>query len=231
MAIEESKTLERYFDKIAPNYQFMNSVLSLNLDRHWRNSLLKQSRLKSGDRVLDIACGPGDILEVLGESARQQGFEFQSVGLDLSFGMLKQGAAQLPDANLIRGNGIQTPFKEDSFDLITIAFGFRNMPDYRVFIKEALRILSPGGRLIILELTQPKNPLLKFGNTIYLRSILPLVSSLFGRDREAYDYLQRSIEAFPPQDEVTSMMRKEGYKDSNHILLNFGITTLFIGDK
>lgn len=227
MAIEESKVLEKYFDKIAPNYQFMNKLLSLNLDDGWRKYLLSRTKLQQGDVVLDVACGTCDILSTLKNSTNQLNMDITYIGLDLSFGMLETSKRNKAPFELIRGNGISFPIKNDSVNLITISFGYRNMPTHSQFLKEAYRVLKPGGQLLILELTQPENPLIRFGNQIYLSTILPLVSSAFGRDKQAYHYLAESIRAFPNQRTVRSSISEHGFKSSSYYLLNFGITTLF----
>lgn len=231
MALEQSKTLENYFDKIAANYQFMNSLLSLNLDRYWRDKLLKRTRLKEGSFFLDVACGTCDIAQLIEKDYSNRSINVHGVGLDLSFGMLEVAKQNEALGLLVRGNGISTPFPEASFDLITISFGYRNMPSHQEFLKEAYRLLKPGGQLLVLELTRPKNPVLNFGNTIYLNTILPLVSQFFGRDREAYRYLARSIQAFPHQDKVQLNFEQEGFQSCSYELLNGGITTLFEGSK
>lgn len=227
MALEESKILENYFDEIAPNYELMNSLLSLNLDKIWRQRLLKETLKNHPIKVLDIACGTCDILRLF--LSKQSGLEI--FGLDLSFGMLNQGKLRDKKLNLIRGNGIHTPFSDDCFDAITIAFGFRNMPNYLDFLIEAKRILRPNGKLTILELTQPQNPLLRIGNTIYLKSVLPFISSFFGKNQEAYDYLARSIQAFPNQKEVLNLFSQAKFSKSSYSLNQFGITTQFVGIK
>ncbi|MEE2923845.1 MAG: ubiquinone/menaquinone biosynthesis methyltransferase [bacterium] len=227
MAIEESKILEKYFDKIAPNYQFMNKLLSLNLDNGWRQNLLNRANLKQDDIVLDVACGTCDILSTLKNFSEKSNIEITYIGLDLSFGMLETSKRNNVPFELIRGNGICFPFKNDSINLITISFGYRNMPTHSQFLQEAFRVLKPGGQLLILELTQPENPVIRFGNQIYLRTILPLVSSAFGRDKQAYSYLAESIRAFPNQKIVQSDLSKHGFNPSSYHLLNFGITTLF----
>ncbi|MCJ8345442.1 ubiquinone/menaquinone biosynthesis methyltransferase [bacterium] len=227
MALEESKVLENYFDEIAPNYELMNSLLSLNLDKIWRQRLLNEALINQPSTILDIACGTCDILRLfLSKQANLQVF-----GLDLSFGMLHEGKIRDHKLNLIRGNGVKTPLPNESFDVITIAFGFRNMPNYLDFLVEAQRLLKPGGKLIILELTQPQNPILKFGNTIYLKSVLPFISSFFGRNNEAYDYLARSIQAFPNQSQVMDLFKKAQFSKYNYTLNQFGITSQFVGIK
>jgi demethylmenaquinone methyltransferase / 2-methoxy-6-polyprenyl-1,4-benzoquinol methylase len=227
MALEESRVLETYFDQIAPNYQFMNGLLSLNLDKGWRNQLLRACPLTKGNLILDVACGTGDVTSLLKKTEP----DITALGLDLSFGMLQIAKQHEPELPFLRGTGVLTPFQAESFHGLTIAFGFRNMPDHSEFLKEAHRILKPGGKLLILELTQPENPLLRSLNSKYLRTVLPLVSWFFGRNREAYKYLADSIESFPPQAMVARMLLEHGFTKSSYQLLSFGIVTLFSASK
>ena len=227
MALLESKVLEQFFDEIAPNYQFMNGLLSLHLDKYWRHRLLKECTLDSGEMILDVACGTGDILTMM----RKKSSKSTLLGLDISHKMLHQARLNDSGLTLLRGNGIQTPFKNSTFDGITIAFGFRNMPDHREFLKESFRILKPGGKLLILELTQPENKIFRVLNQAYQRTLLPLISNLFARNKKAYEYLADSIDAFPHQIHIRKMMMEEGFNKSEYQLLNLGIVTLFCGIK
>lgn len=227
MALLESKVLERFFDEIAPNYQFMNGLLSLHLDKYWRHTLLKECPLNPNELILDIACGTGDILTMI----RKKSLKPVLFGLDISHQMLAEARRNDAGLTLLRGNGIQTPFKGATFNGITIAFGFRNMPDHGAFLKESFRILKPGGKLLILELTQPEIPIFKLLNKAYQKTLLPLVSNIFARNKQAYRYLADSIEAFPPQVEIVEMMAKEGFINANYQLLNLGVVTLFKGEK
>ena len=227
MALEESKVLERYFDKIAPNYQFMNKLLSLNLDLVWRERLKSRAQINEGSTILDVACGTCDILDTLSSHTEKNRINANFLGLDLSFGMLQTSKLNNQKYELLRGNGVQIPIRDDSVDVITISFGYRNMPDHAEFLLEAYRVLKSGGQLLILELTQPENRLLRWGNQLYLKTILPLVSSLFGRDKQAYFYLAKSIQAFPSQKNVCIDMKNSNFTDCNYQLLHGGITTLF----
>ncbi len=227
MAIEESEVLEKYFDKIAPNYQFMNKLLSLNLDNSWRKNLFNRTSLKQDDVVLDVACGTCDVLSTLENFSIRSNLNVTYIGLDLSFGMLETSKRNNVPFELIRGNGIRFPMKNNTIDLITISFGYRNMPTHSDFLKEAYRVLKPGGQLLILELTQPENPVIRLGNKIYLSTILPMISSAFGRNKQAYSYLAESIRAFPNQKSVREDLSNHGFSPSTYHLLNFGITTLF----
>ena len=227
MALEESKVLERYFDKIAPNYQFMNKLLSLNLDIIWRERLRSKAQITEGSTVLDIACGTCDVLDTLGSHAEKNKINVKFLGLDLSFGMLQTSKLTHQKFELLRGNGVKIPVKDNSVDLVTISFGYRNMPDHSEFLSESLRVLKPGGQLLILELTQPENRLLRWGNQLYLKTVLPAISSLFGRDRQAYLYLAKSIQAFPSQKTVRKDMENQGFATCSYQLLHSGITTLF----
>lgn len=227
MALKESHVLQRYFDRIAPSYELLNSLLSLNLDKLWRRSLMQECRRVNARHVLDVACGTGDVTRLLQKNLPQA----QVVGLDVSHGMLAEAIKRDRGAGFVRADGVRTPFADATFDLITISFGFRNMPTHEGFLSEANRILKPGGRLLILELTQPQNPILRLGNTLYLNTVLPAISSMFGRDREAYAYLRDSILGFPDQAAVCEKILKAGFAKTDYQLLTFGVTTLFTAQR
>jgi len=226
MALKESKVLEKYFDTIAPGYETMNSILSLNLDRLWRARMLKKITEFGPETILDVACGTCDVLRLLEAEVKS----CTVVGLDLSHGMLSVAKSSHPKFKLLRGNGVELPFPDNSFDAITIAFGFRNMPSHEQFLLEAKRVLKKNGRLFILELTQPENRFLKLLNSVYLKTVLPFVSGFFGRDKEAYQYLANSIRHFPDQKTVISIILKCGFKKASYELQTFGVTTLFVAD-
>ncbi len=227
MSDKNPKRLAACFDQIASRYQLMNSLLSLTLDRIWRKALIDESSLAVGDRALDIACGTGDVLLLLEKAYPQT----QVFGLDVSHGMLGQTASEQPGSKLVLANALSSPFPSESFDLLTIAFGFRNMPDYESFLEEANRILKPGGRLLILELTQPENSWMRLANTLYLHTALPFWSLFFASDPEAYAYLRSSIKGFPTQAEVVNLLQDTGFVNPGYQLLNLGVATLFKAGK
>jgi demethylmenaquinone methyltransferase/2-methoxy-6-polyprenyl-1,4-benzoquinol methylase len=226
MALKESKVLERYFDTIAPGYETMNSLLSLNLDQRWRQRMIQILHSYNPKTILDVACGTCDVIRV----TKSRLPEAQIIGLDLSYGMLEVAKSNQPELLILRGNGVELPFPDNSFEAITIAFGFRNMPSHKSFLLEAKRVLKSGGHLCILELTQPENPFFRFCNSLYLRTVLPIVSGFFGRDKEAYEYLANSIRHFPNQKSIISLILESGFAKARYELQTFGVTTLFVAE-
>jgi demethylmenaquinone methyltransferase / 2-methoxy-6-polyprenyl-1,4-benzoquinol methylase len=227
MSDKNPHRLAACFDQIAPRYTLMNSLLSLTLDRLWRRVLVEKASVSPHEKILDIACGTGDVLELIEENYPQA----LVFGLDVSFGMLRQTANAQPGSSLVLADALNSPFLSGSFDLLTIAFGFRNMPDYKRFLQEALRLLKPGGRLLILELTQPERWWMRFANTLYLHSALPFWSWVFARDPQAYAYLRNSIKEFPSQPEVLEMLRDATFVKPEYKLLNLGVATIFQASK
>ncbi len=224
----------RLFDRIAHRYDLLNRLLSARQDVLWRNRVLR--RLPAGDdlRVLDLATGTGDMLLTL-EKVRDR--VAVGVGVDMSSQMLKRGRRKLDRRGLgagfsmVRADAGQTPFAPDSFDAVTMAFGIRNMPDAAACLAEIHRLLKPGGRALVLELTTPTHRRLLQAYLCYFRHILPRIGGLISGDREAYRYLNRSVEAFPQDEAFCQLMKDAGFQGVAHYPLSCGAATLYAGDK
>jgi demethylmenaquinone methyltransferase/2-methoxy-6-polyprenyl-1,4-benzoquinol methylase len=220
------------FNRIARRYDVLNRVLSLGIDIGWRKKLARF--LPSGDRLelLDIATGTADqILYLLdGRIAR-------ATGVDLSTGMLEIGKKKVMRAGLNNHVRLQTgdacalPFVDESFDVTTISFGIRNVPDYKKALAEMYRVLKPGGRSIILEFSLPEKRFVRAPYLFYFRRILPGIGSAVSGDSSAYRYLNQTVETFPSGDEFLSAMRKTGFVSTAQIKLSFGIASIYIGEK
>lgn len=235
---EESKGKQvgEMFDAIAPAYDFMNTMMTGGLHIHWRNKALEMaaSRLPEGEpeRVLDVACGTGDV------SFRLHGIFPNShiTGLDLSPGMLaiaeKKLAAMEDDARqhiaFIEGDSLMIPFKEGSFDMVTVAYGVRNFERLEEGYREMRRVLKPGGVLCVIELSEPANPFIKSVYRLYSRNVIPLIGRMVSHDTRAYSYLPESIAACPQRGEMTAMMERAGFKDATYKSLTMGVITIYI---
>jgi demethylmenaquinone methyltransferase/2-methoxy-6-polyprenyl-1,4-benzoquinol methylase len=218
------------FDGIAARYDLLNRINSLGLDRGWRKRTIRALGVEQGHRVLDLATGTADVLL---EVARQvPGAEL--VGLDPSAGMLDIGREKLARAGLKSelqlGDAQALPFADASFDRITMAFGIRNVPDRRRALLEMLRVLSPGGKVGILELAEPRAGLLGAAARFHVHHVVPRVGALLSRGDD-YRYLQASIAAFPPAEAFAEMMREVGFSVERVEALAFGACTLFVGQK
>lgn len=214
------------FWRVAARYDVLNHLLSGGFDFYWRWRLMCAVRSRHPQRVLDLATGTGDVLRAL-----QRGLPktVQLVGADFCAPMLHE-AAKKGLRNLIVADATKLPFREESFDAITIAFGFRNVVDRAAALREMRRVLRPGGFLYILEFSHPPSliaPLYFF----YLRRLLPALAGWCGADRSAYDYLGASIAAFPRQSVLVAQLTTAGYQDVHFENLTVGIVALHTAQK
>jgi len=230
---EKGERIRDMFDAIAPRYDFLNRVLSLGIDRRWRRFAVGQINVAPGGRVLDIATGTGDVaLEI----ARQTPAEVSIVGADVSREMVeigKQKAAASPHAGRITFEIAPCealPFPGGEFDAVTIAFGIRNVVDRLQGLKEMHRVLTPGGRAIILEFSTPTSPVFRAVYLFYFLKVLPTIGGLFSR-QSAYRYLPDSVLEFPSRDEFKALMAAAGFRRLRHFDLTCGIATVYVGEK
>jgi demethylmenaquinone methyltransferase/2-methoxy-6-polyprenyl-1,4-benzoquinol methylase len=225
--------IKEMFDAIAPRYDFLNRMLSMRQDVMWRRMMVGCLDLAPGSRLLDVACGTGDVLI---EAGRQTGDDVILVGADFSPGMLalargKTAGTPSRRIHLSVGNGLGLPFGPATFDAVTIAFGIRNISNKIKALREFRRCLKPGGVLAVLELTTPPEGRLRELYLLYFKNLLPLVGRLVSGDRSAYNYLPESVLGFPPTPEFLALMRQTGYRDIRYRKLTLGIATLFLGRK
>jgi demethylmenaquinone methyltransferase/2-methoxy-6-polyprenyl-1,4-benzoquinol methylase len=228
---EASRWVRAMFGRVAPRYDLANHLLSANIDRYWRNRTVARVRdiLRRPDaRVMDLACGTGDLLVAL-ENEAGRGL----VGSDFCHPMLagaKQKLARLSlKSSLLEADALSLPLPDASLDLITIAFGFRNLANYRAGLVEMRRVLRPGGALAILEFTQPPNRAFAALYNWYARRVLPILGGAISGAPEAYRYLPESVRKFPEAAELAEMMSETGYGPVEWEYLTFGIVALHVG--
>ncbi len=216
--------IARMFDSIVERYEFLNHLFSFNRDRMWRKETVKYAF----GRVLDIACGSGEMVELLLENPRVE----YVVGLDLSWQMLEYARRKrnFPRSAYIMGDAENLPFEDETFNSITIAFGIRNFPDKLKSLKEIHRVLRRGGRVLIVDMVGAEGIFRPFYD-FYKERVMPFVARFFTSNWKAYKYLSTSIDAFPPRDEFKSMMREAGFVNVWHRDFTFGAATLFYGEK
>ena len=219
------------FDNIAPAYDFMNRAMTFGLDRVWLRSLLKRACEGKPAQVIDLATGTGDVALAL----RKRLPEATIVGLDLSDGMLayaRRKADQVSaNINFIQGDCLATGLPDNSVDLITIAYGVRNFQDLSAGYCEMARILRPGGKLCVLELAQPANPLMRAGYRLYTSTLVPMAGRILSKDSRAYSYLPESIAAVPQREQMTALMEKAGLADAKFKSLFPGVCVLYTATK
>jgi len=221
------------FARIAPRYDLLNHLLSLNIDRHWRARTVRElsSILNKPDAlVLDVACGTGDLTFAL--QARTSGAVY---GSDFCHPMLVEAQRKLlsreRQAGLFEADALRLPVASASFDLVTIAFGFRNLASYQQGLNELFRILKPDGWLAVLEFSTPPNPALARIYDFYSRAILPTVGGWISGSKDAYSYLPESVRRFPNADELAVQMRTAGFDNVRFERMTAGIVALHIGER
>jgi demethylmenaquinone methyltransferase/2-methoxy-6-polyprenyl-1,4-benzoquinol methylase len=208
------------FDRIAPVYDVMNRTMTAGLDRRWRR-LTAEAVVRPGDRVLDACCGTGDLAVA---AARAGG---NVTGLDFSERMLERARRKAPGLEWVRGDVLALPFGDAAFDAATVGFGVRNVEDLDRALRELRRVLRPGGRLGILEITRPRGPLALFYR-VWFDGIVPLIGKLLPGG-SAYTYLPASVRRFPGPEELAAVMRDAGFADVGFRLLAGGIVALHVG--
>ena len=232
---QKTEKIEQMFNSIAGSYDELNHVLSLGIDRSWRRRSLRW--IVERDRrqdILDIACGTGDYSIAI---ARRAHAESRVVGLDLSAGMLEVMRGKVEKAGLSdriaaeQGNSERMRFDDGCFDRVTVAFGIRNFEHREQALREMLRVLKPGGRLVILELSVPSSKVLRWLYNIYFTRVLPLIGGWVSGEKAAYRYLPASVIDFPGKKEWMEIMSGCGYSRVMHRAFTFGICRMYIGEK
>lgn len=236
-----ANAVREMFTSIAPRYDLLNHVLSCNVDRLWwrRTARAFSAILSQPDAlVLDLCCGTGDMSFALRKRARNSGAQIW--GADFSHAMLKRARAKSLDKasareksampQWIEADALRLPFPDRHFNLITSAFGFRNLADYDAGLREIARVLQPGGECGILDFSEPKGAMGRLYR-FYFRQILPRVGTLISGVRGPYTYLPASVERFPEPDEMLARMRNAGFREASWTPYTFGIAGLYRGRK
>lgn len=224
----------RMFDKISPKYDFLNHFLTLGLDIYWRKQLIKHLPKTKNLTLIDLATGTGDQLITIIKKAKHV---MSGLGIDLSLEMIRLGQKKIIDKpyahqiTLTEGNATDISLKSESVDCVTISFGIRNVECVDKCLKESHRVLTPGGKILILELAVPKNPLIRPLALFYMRFVLPLIGGLISGQRKAYKYLNKTIETFPSGENFCKILKKHDFFQVKALPLSFGIVNLYTGEK
>ena len=222
------------FRSVAGNYDIMNDAMSMGVHRAWKWFAVAQSGVGTGDRVLDLAAGSGDLSL---KFAKKIGPHGQIIVTDINEAMLAEGRKRLTDAGIAENvefclvNAENLPFEDDSFDCISISFGLRNVTRKEVALASMARCLKPGGRAIILEFSQPTNQTFRSLYDTYSFNVIPKLGEIIANDRDSYQYLVESIRKHPPQEELKEMMLDAGFDRVRYHNLTGGIVALHIGYK
>ncbi len=235
--VDENKKVELVadvFDSVAGKYDLMNDVLSLGIHRLWKRFTVSCSGARKGQKVLDLAGGTGDLTAKFSRIVGKNG---QVILADINDSMLKVGRAKLRDSGIVgnvdyvQANAEELPFPDNHFDLVTIAFGLRNVTDKDKALASIFRVLKPGGRLLVLEFSKPLyKPVSKFYD-FYSFNVLPKLGKLIADDSESYQYLAESIRMHPDQETLKEMMNNAGFEGTEYFNLSAGIVALHRGYK
>ena len=219
---ERAAYVQGMFDRIAGRYNLMNRLMTAGLDRRWRAVTVEQA-VRPGDRVLDACCGTGD----LALAARRAGAG-EVVGLDFSGRMLERARAKAPQLEWVQGDVLALPFADASFDAATVGFGVRNVEDLEAGLRELRRVLRPGGRLAILEITTPRGPLAPFYR-LWFDRVIPLLGRVLPGGA-AYTYLPASVRRFPAPEALADLLARGGFAAVRFRLFAGGIVALHVGE-
>ena len=230
---KKSELVEQMFDNIAFSYDMLNHRLSWDFDKRWRRKAVEQLKALQPKRMLDIATGTGDFAILAAEMLHPE----QIIGADISEGMMEVGRQKVAEKNLsevisfMKEDCLNLSFEDNSFDAVTAAFGIRNFQDLDKGLSEMCRVLRPGGMLSIVELTTPVHFPMKQLFNVYSNTVLPIYGTLISKDSSAYDYLNKSIAAFPQGERMMDILKKAGFDKVSFKRLTFGICTMYIGEK
>ncbi len=227
---ERETQVRRIFSEIAPRYDLLNHLLSLNIDRAWRREAVDRLgwQERSDGAFLDACAGTYDLAL---ELARRPGFEGWVAAADFTWSMLFEGRAKVSSTPVraLCGDCLRLPFPDGAFDGATVGFGVRNLSDLGGGLSELRRVLRPGARLVVLEFTLPPGPLMRAAYLLYFRFVLPTVGRLVSGHPWAYDYLPESVRAFPGPEDLAALFRSTGFEDVGWRLLTGGIAALHWG--
>lgn len=230
---DKARHVREVFDSVADNYDLMNDLMSFGVHRLWKRFTIGMADLKPGQCVLDLAGGTGDLTRLMAPRVGREGLVVLS---DINAAMLGNGRSQLLDKGIsgnvdfAQANAEQLPFRDNSFDLVTMAFGLRNVTDKQQALGSIFRVLRPGGRLLVLEFSRPVAAV-KPAYDFYSFSILPRLGRLVARDEASYRYLAESIRMHPDQQTLRSMMQQAGFENCDYHNLTGGIVAIHRGYK
>jgi len=229
----KKKQVEEMFDKIAFRYDFLNHLLSAGIDVSWRKKAIKQLKELNPKIVLDVATGTGDVAILTCKMLKTE----KIIGIDISDGMLEIGQKKIMKLGfqnhieLLKGDSETISFGDNTFDAVTVAFGVRNFENLEKGLQEILRVLRPGGKLVILEFSRPALPVIKNFYNFYLRVIAPKVGTIISKNKNAYQYLNDSVQKFPERKIFINILNQLGYRNTLYKTLSLGICSIYCGTK
>jgi demethylmenaquinone methyltransferase/2-methoxy-6-polyprenyl-1,4-benzoquinol methylase len=219
---EKGARVRAMFDRIAPRYDALNRLLSAGLDQRWRRAALERVSVGEGDRVVDLACGTGDLAEL--STARGA----QVIGVDFAFEMLGAARRRGIRAAFLQGDGEALPLRDEWATVVTCGFALRNFVSLPLIFREIARVLEPGGRVAFIEVDRPRPALIRFAHALYFDRIVPMVGGLLS-DRSAYAYLPKSTVYLPPTTELLGLLEDAGFEQVERQSLLFGAAQIVTG--
>jgi demethylmenaquinone methyltransferase/2-methoxy-6-polyprenyl-1,4-benzoquinol methylase len=219
---EKHQAVEAMFDRVAPGYERMNRIISLGLDKRWRRRAIQALDVVPGARVLDLACGTGDLCRDLATAG------CPAVGVDFSAGMLAAARVSSP---LVRGDAARLPFDKGAFDGVVCGFALRNFVDLDEVFREVARVLHPGGRFVALDAAVPEHLVMRLGNAVWFRGAVPVLGRLLSRDPSAYRYLPRSTAYLPHGPELVATLERAGFGTVTRETMTGGSVQLLTGAR
>ena len=229
----KQEEVREMFDNIAPKYDLLNHTLSMSIDRVWRRRVVGEVRRAKPGRILDVATGTGDLAIAMARRIR----DVQVLGVDLSEQMLAVARRKIEarglDGRIVldRGDAERLAVADASVDVATVAFGVRNFGDLGAGLRELARTIKPGGKVVILEFSRPRNRVFRALYEFYSYKILPRIGGLVSRDKRAYEYLPASVGEFPAPEEFMAMMARAGFRNCRARSQSFGIAQIYIGER
>ena len=229
----KKEEVREMFDNIAPKYDLLNHTLSMSIDRVWRRRVVGEVRRAKPGRILDVATGTGDLAIAMARRIR----DVQVLGVDLSEQMLAVARRKIEarglDGRIVldRGDAERLAVADASVDVATVAFGVRNFGALGAGLRELARTIKPGGKVVILEFSRPRNRVFRALYEFYSYKILPRIGGLVSRDKRAYEYLPASVGEFPAPEEFMAMMARAGFRNCRARSQSFGIAQIYIGER
>ncbi len=228
--------VRKMFGEIAPNYDRLNHLLSMNVDRHWRRQVVLRLAPKPGDPILDVCTGTGDLALAFHRFSKGQ---CPIVGTDFCPQMLEIARTKQANSNIsaeqlrfVEADSQALPFPDNSFQFVTVAFGLRNIADPQRGLREMVRVCRPGGSVAVLEFSIPRHQPIKAAYGLYFKHVLPVIGRMVNRNKtSAYNYLPESVGQFPAYEQLADWMREAGLSKVDFRPLTFGIATMYVGVK
>jgi len=218
---EKARTVRRLFDTISPRYDLVNRVMTFGMDVGWRRRTVRELALPPGSLVFDLACGTGDLCRALAAAGHR------AIGFDFSHGMLLAARTTAP---LVEADILRLPVRDASADGVTCGFALRNVVSLQELFAELARVVRPGGRISLLETSEPNGRVLRAGHRLYFQRVVPSIGGLLS-DRTAYSYLPRSVAYLPTIEGLLGMLRSAGFADARRLPLGRGVAQLFVGTR